>query len=264
MQKVVRAIPGLEPMPLWQSVLCFGAPAGVMWASLYLLQPLLNGQGQPNYVTYQVAILLPRLLLLGAALAAFRLEGSPWDWRAMRMRFRLRKMDRKGWLWAGAVAALAVAGYWLLMPVVLLLIEGGTIPLPTSVPPSLDPRVGQSSWAGPASEGAINRWWLALVAVVLFLSLLGEELWWRGYVFPRQEARHGRHTWLLHGFLWMLSHAFKYWEYLALLPLCLGLSWLVQRRRNTWPGVLVRVAFSGVGQLVLLALALRLGDAVPA
>jgi membrane protease YdiL (CAAX protease family) len=37
---------------------------------------------------------------------------------------------------------------------------------------------------------------------------VGEELWWRGYVLPRQELAFGRATWVIHGILWSVIHLF--------------------------------------------------------
>lgn len=71
---------------------------------------------------------------------------------------------------------------------------------------------------------------------VLFVSIVGEELWWRGYVLPHQELSFGRHTWLIHGLLWTGFHASKWWDLISLLPLCLGLSYLVSRLENNTPG----------------------------
>ena len=53
---------------------------------------------------------------------------------------------------------------------------------------------------------------------MLIFNIVGEELWWRGYIFPRQEKQHGRFTWVLHGLLWTLFHAFKWWDLIGLVP----------------------------------------------
>lgn len=63
--------------------------------------------------------------------------------------------------------------------------------------------------------------------------------WWRGYVLPRQELAFGQHTWIVHGLLWIGFHAFKWWDLISLLPLCLGLSYLVSRLKNNTPGLVM-------------------------
>jgi hypothetical protein len=66
-----------------------------------------------------------------------------------------------------------------------------------------------------------TEWFSPLVII------FGEELWWRGYIVPRQEQARGRWTWAIHGMLWFL------WQALALLPICLAVPYVAQRRQNT-------------------------------
>ena len=33
---------------------------------------------------------------------------------------------------------------------------------------------------------------VVLYAIMLFFNIVAEELWWRGYILPRQEVAHGR------------------------------------------------------------------------
>lgn len=62
---------------------------------------------------------------------------------------------------------------------------------------------------------------------------MGEELLWRGYLFPRQELTHGKHTWVVHGLLWTGFHMFAPYNALMVLPGALFMSYIVQRYRNT-------------------------------
>lgn len=76
----------------------------------------------------------------------------------------------------------------------------------------------------------------------------------RGYILPRQELAYGRQTWVVHGLLWTLFHAFKYWEFAALLPACLAFSFVAQRRKNTWPGIVTHFALNGSESMSVLLL----------
>jgi len=91
---------------------------------------------------------------------------------------------------------------------------------------------------------------------MLFLNIFGEELWWRGYILPRQEKVHGRWTWAIHGLLWLLWHvAFLPWQAFALLPICLFIPYVAQRRQNTWPAVIIHLQ-NGIVLLLILAMVL--------
>jgi len=92
--------------------------------------------------------------------------------------------------------------------------------------------------------------------VTLFFNIFGEELWWRGYMLPRQELVHGNSTWIIHGFLWTMFHAFKYWELAAILPASLALSFVAYKRKNSWPGIVTHLTINGLGPMSILLLAI--------
>lgn len=96
----------------------------------------------------------------------------------------------------------------------------------------------------PLSQG---RYWLLLVWLPYWLlNILGEEFLWRGIMLPRQEVVFGKYTWLLHGFGWMLFHlAFGWKLVITLLPLLFIQSYLVQKTKNTWVGVIMHATING-------------------
>jgi membrane protease YdiL (CAAX protease family) len=73
--------------------------------------------------------------------------------------------------------------------------------------------------------------WVFAAWIPLFISnVVGEELCWRGYVLPRQEAALGSVAWLLNGTMWCLFHwSFGWPVMLLLLPIALLLPWIVPR-----------------------------------
>ena len=82
---------------------------------------------------------------------------------------------------------------------------------------------------------ALHRTDLVLVtyALALVINILGEELYMRGFILPRQILAHGRWAWLIHGVLWTLFHFPQRWTYLQILPITLALSYVTYRTRNT-------------------------------
>jgi membrane protease YdiL (CAAX protease family) len=68
----------------------------------------------------------------------------------------------------------------------------------------------------------------------------GEELWWRGYVLPRQELAFGRTAWVVHGISWSVFHLFMQptlWDATRMAITGVALSFVAQRTRSTWPGI---------------------------
>ena len=124
------------------------------------------------------------------------------------------------------------------------------------VPNIINPMVENSieELAGGAVKGNWTLVWVSFVT--LFFNIFGEELWWRGYLLPRQELVHGSSTWIIHGVLWTMFHAFKYWELAAILPASLALSFVAYKRKNTWPGIFTHLTVNGLGPISILFLAI--------
>jgi len=90
---------------------------------------------------------------------------------------------------------------------------------------------------------------IALVFLLGWLfNIIGEELWFRGYILPRQEHAMGRHAWIANGLMFTLNHIWQPWNLLMILPGALLSAWVVQRSANTWILILVH----GLANAILL------------
>jgi hypothetical protein len=97
--------------------------------------------------------------------------------------------------------------------------------------------------------------WLLPLTMLLFsiVNVLGQELWFRGLILPRQELVFVEKTWLVHGILWFFFYLFMPWHALQILPGCLALPYVVQRLQNTSVGILSHFAVSLPGWIQLIA-----------
>jgi membrane protease YdiL (CAAX protease family) len=98
---------------------------------------------------------------------------------------------------------------------------------------------GPKDFMGIPLQGA---WWIVIYYAVLILvcNIGGEELWWRGYVLPRQELAFGKTAWVVHGISWSVFHLFMQptlWDTLRMAITGMALSFVAQHTRSTWPGV---------------------------
>jgi membrane protease YdiL (CAAX protease family) len=93
----------------------------------------------------------------------------------------------------------------------------------------------------------MGRYWLLLVWFPYWiLNILGEEFLWRGVMLPRQEVAFGKNAWVIHGFGWGLFHIAFGWQLLiTLMPLIFIQSYIVQRTKNSWIGVLMHGGLNG-------------------
>jgi membrane protease YdiL (CAAX protease family) len=186
------------------------------------------------YVGGALVVLLPMLVF---AVLMARQETAPAGRRAAAKRLRLGPLTGADVAWAFG-GTLAVV----LLTVAIAASARAVDPSFSAGPPFLRDSAG---WPVP---------WLVLAWLPLFFSnILGEELCWRGYLLARQEALTGRAAWLLNGLLWCLFHWSFGWQIMLLtLPLALVLPALVQRRRNTWIGILMHAVFNAGGFAVVL------------
>lgn len=102
----------------------------------------------------------------------------------------------------------------------------------------------------PLTKG---RYWLLLVWFPYWiLNILGEEFLWRGVMLPRQEVAFGKYTWIIHGFGWGLFHIAFGWQLLVtLIPLIFIQSYIVQRTKNSWIGVIMHGGLNGPGFIAI-------------
>jgi membrane protease YdiL (CAAX protease family) len=199
----------LRPTSLWASLIYFGVPALLMAGGFYILMPYLLGLGIAPYYAYSIALGLPLLVMLIASLIAYRLEGRPMRWRPFVRRLRYERMTLRDWLWTAGIFVAPALLNRQFARLTKLAIDRGTIPLPDAIPAFVDPRTVFSVPTLDTAVGGLRRNWtvLAVTVVLLVVNVLGEEFWWRGVIYPRQELALGRWTWLVHALLWDLFHA---------------------------------------------------------
>jgi membrane protease YdiL (CAAX protease family) len=240
--------PPIKPMPFWVSLLCFGIPSATGWLSVYVLMPALAKLGIPLFWNFWLCLSGPLVGLLIAALIGFRLEGRPFTWNEIKVRFRLKPVRGKEWF--GVLALLASIGLYLFLrqTVSSRLVSQPGFGIPSYIPSILDPRLSQTSIPTEyLGESLLGNWWILLVMfIVLCFNIYGEEFWWRGYILPRQELAHGKWTWLIHGILWTGFHSFWKWDVLAILPGALLLSYVTFRLKNTTPAIIFHWVNNGL------------------
>ena len=257
---------------LWTTIL-FGVP-GLFFAFLFhCVGPSLWRHGTSWWRIFHLLLILPLALMLLAALVGAVFDVGSASWNNVRHRLRLSCPTRVTWLWAIAlsgfmyggnladvVAVMAswiallkekASGRWLYAGVlVATLIErnaGILQPALTSIrffEPSpfyvqFFSHFGPTDFMGIPLLGA---WWIPVyyAVVMLVFNIGGEELWWRGYVLPRQELAFGKMTWIVHGVFWSAFHLFMQptlWDIVRMSISGVGLAYVAQRTKSTLPGI---------------------------
>jgi len=227
----------LQPMSIGVSVAIFGVATVAMCAALYWAIPaLMRLTNMPMIVCWFLAA---GSLVLGplffAALLCCRWEGAAPSWRVLLARLRLQRMTAGDWLWTIGATLVSVAA------------TAGIVAAFRYFAPDFRADLPEMRF-GPLAPG--EYWILLAWPPFLFFNIFGEELMWRGYMMPRQEAAHGRATWIVQAVLWSLFHVPFGWSVLLFAsPLLIVLPYVVQRRRNTWIGIVMHGLFGVAGFL---------------
>ena len=250
----------INPMSLWKALLYFGLPALLFRISLYNGTPTLIRLGMHPFEAIVVSFTVPAAILFALAFGFYKRDGFPLSWGDIKTRFRLIPMTGKDWLWAIGGFLVTFLSIGALTGTALMLIDAlPAIAPPDFFPPWLKPGVNFDTafFADYIGAPLKNNWGVAILFIVmLFFNIAGEELWFRGYILPRQEKTHGRWTWVIHGLLWLFWHvAFYPWQVFALLPICLALPYIAQRRQNTWVAFIIHLQ-NGIVLLIILAMVL--------
>ena len=209
-------------------------PAAILMFGLtkYLIPYLSQITGQETilfwFIVGGLGIFLP-LIITGIIILKY--EGYTISKQTWKERLRFRKITRRDLLWC-------FAGFIAVGVLSVLIMKG------------LEIAIGQFDHSPafmsfePLSKG---RYWLLLVWFPYWiLNILGEEFLWRGVMLPRQEIVFGKYAWLIHGFGWGLFHIAFGWQLLiTLIPLIFIQSYVVQKTKNSWIGVIMHGGLNG-------------------
>jgi membrane protease YdiL (CAAX protease family) len=260
------------------TVLLFGVPALIFALLFHALGPKLLQQGTSWWRIFHVVLIVPLACMLLAAIIGAAIDLPTISWPGLVQRLRLNAPSATAWLWAATLSGFMYGGNWpdllaviaswlalakertrqkwLFAAVLLAILVKRYASLLQPALQSIrffDPsqfhreffsHFGPHDFMGIPLQG--NWWILVYYAVVMLVcNIGGEELWWRGYVLPRQELAFGRHAWIVHGIFWSAFHLFMQptlWDTTRMAITGLALSFIAQRTRNTWPGIIGHTA----------------------
>jgi membrane protease YdiL (CAAX protease family) len=250
----------ISPMPFWQALLYFGLPALMFRFFLYTGIPAFVRLGLTPFEAYIVGLTVPAAILFAFAFGFYARDGYALTWGDLSARFRLLPLTRKDWLWSVVAFVVTFLSLGALAPTAQILISAfPALAVPDFFAPWARPggtfdMASLTQFVGASVKG---NWGFALLCFVqLFFNIFGEELWWRGYILPRQELTHGRWAWVINGLLWWLWHLTFYpWQVIALLPICLIIPFVAQRLRHNWTAIIIHWQ-NGISLVLILALVL--------
>ncbi len=223
----------LKKLGLFASFAIYIPAAILMYVmTTYLIPYLSKTTGQETilfwFIVAGLGIFTP---LIVTGILILKSEGYKLNLNTIKERLRFRKLKKTDVLWAtGGLVAVGILSAVIMKVMELVLGEFD------HTPPFMA--------FEPLNAG---RYWLLLVwAPYWILNILGEEFLWRGVMLPRQEVAFGKYTWMIHGLGWGIFHIAFGWQLLVtLIPLIFIQSYVVQKTKNSWTGVIMHGGLNG-------------------
>ena len=238
----------IKPIPFFQAFLIF-AFAGLLFLFLERAAlPYLDKSGVHKAILFLV-LAIPHMLFFITALVGYKQEGNPWNWEALKRRFRYKPIKGRMILWTLLIVPVYILLYMAVYELAFPLIEKVHNAFP---PPDIIHEIMNNgeTFAGFPVKG---NWLLVpLYMFLYFFNVVGEEFLWRGYLFPRQELQHGRYTWIIHGLLWTMFHLFAPYNAIMVLPGALFMSYVVQRTQNNTIFLIAHAVLNGIPLVMLI------------
>ena len=209
-------------------------PAAILLYCLtrYLIPYLNKVTGQETilfwFIVAGLGVFTPLII---AGILILRAEGFSISKSAWIGRLRFRSLTKSDLIWC-------ITGFVLVGVFSMLIMKG------------LELMIGKFNHSPafmsfePLTKG---RYWLLLIWLPYWvLNIMGEEFLWRGVMLPRQEIAFGKYAWLIHGFGWGLFHIAFGWQLLiTLIPIIFIQSYIVQKTKNSWVGVIMHGGLNG-------------------
>ncbi len=227
-----------KPIKLFHSILLFGIPAILLWfATHYGIDFICGLFGMKELLGWIIMGGLVFVLLFIMALVGIKREGIELNIRTMKKRFRLNPMTKQDWEWTFLGLMFVIVSSAL-----IVYLKYNLFHTANAVPSFLDVKPLQAD----------ELWILGIWLVMFFFNIFGEELLWRGYILPRQQLSHGNYAWVINALLWVMFHfSFGLNLIINMLPLLFIIPYLVQKRNNTWIGIILHAAVNGPAFIIV-------------
>ena len=146
--------------------------------------------------------------------------------------------------------------WWILVPCILLVAAKEELPK-IPAPVERDQGLFLQSVAGQEFFSGNWLWFAVIVIMMIFNTVLGEELLFRGLLLPRMRGAFGRWDWLVNGVLFGIYHLHLPWSIPANLLDTFFISLPASRYRSALIGIFVHSIQTVIFTGLLLALVLR-------
>ena len=224
--------------------------AVLAWIIAPWLSDRLNGE-EPLTQALLICLTLGLVWQFALVMILMRRELGTLEWSRVRDALWLRpprdqnsgRVGGKVWWWAVLFSFLGLV--WALVP---------QVPGPST----RDFADFLGSDRGEAFFQGAWGWFAVIVVFVVFNTVIGEELLFRGVLLPRMNGVFGRRDWVANGVLFAVYHLHQPWSVPGSLVEGIFLEAYPSRRfQSAWMGIIVHSLQSAFVIIVVLALVLK-------
>jgi membrane protease YdiL (CAAX protease family) len=98
-----------------------------------------------------------------------------------------------------------------------------------------------------------TKWIIIPWAIHFFFNIIGEEIYWHGYIMNRQFTVLGKYTWLVNAFFWFLVHLVWGWAVAIIaIPMIFIQTFIMQKTRNIWSGIFIHGFLGFIGDVATI------------
>lgn len=220
--------------------LLFISTSVLIYVGLYFVIPVLLKSGLQFLPSYFITFYPTFFIMLILTFIFLKQDGYKFKIQVIAERLRLKKLTRTD-IWITIILFIVCIGsYFALSFTGSILSKIPFFSPPDFFPSEINPLKLKLNNGLFMDYQMIGNWWMPCVYFICWLfNIFGEELLWRGYLLPRMELTWGKNAWIINGIFWCLWHFFWKWNLLIILPTNLLIPYVVQKRRNTWIGIIV-------------------------
>ncbi|SDZ39328.1 CAAX protease self-immunity [Evansella caseinilytica] len=243
-------------MPFWLQFLLFFIPGILIYYGVFYGTPKLVNKKVPVLYAFWFWLWFPVLLLLPLSIGLYLfLEDGTFTVEAVQQRFRLQPFSTGDWLWIGLAVLLTIFFDQILEPVGKVLAKHKWLSPPEYLPAPFHP-LKKFSFPPKQFFGVTlsGNWKLLAVFIPLhLLAMFSEEMMWRGYLLPIQEAMFGGNAWMINGLLWAwVLHIALKWHVIGMIPGMLIAPLIAQYTQSTWASFAVHAIGNAPLWIILL------------
>lgn len=247
-----------KQLSLWQVILATAVPSAGGFFGFHIVLPFLVKGGLPVMVAWPMLAFMGLSLIVIAAFILLKNE-SAHAGITLASRMCIKKITGKTWLVTSGLIVLLVILMPILLKVTVILIQNFQINIPSYMPfflkPEIDPMQASMAELSPGLNLSGQYWVLPVMAVVLLINILAEELYFRAWMLPKL-SHFGYKSWIINGTLFACYHSFQIWLFPILLFGSLVFAFIFYYSKSIWPSFVghfvLNFIFSLVGILLLI------------